>query len=200
MSKNTMSKSKLYLLFGEQGSGKSTQGKLLSEALKLPYFDAGDQLRALAESETEQGERVRQLMANGQLVDNATLAQLLESFIANNNCQKGLVVDGFPRNIVQAKILDEIVEKHRWLVIGFYIQITDEIAIERLAGRFQMKNGRKVVREDDQPATVKKRLELFKRQTLPVIEYLEKEHQLYRIDGAPSINEVHQSLLKKVND
>ena len=188
-----------YLVFGPQGSGKSTQGKLLSEALMLPYFDAGDQLRALSQTDSEEGKRVHELMQLGRLVENATLSNLLEDFITKHNCEKGIVVDGFPRNLAQAKLLDEIVNDHHWKIVGFYIDINDETAKERLAGRYQMVNGKKVVREDDQPAIVAKRLEVFKRDTMPVVEYLEKNYQLYRIDGTPSIADVHEAVMSKIN-
>lgn len=189
----------VYLVFGPQGSGKSTQAKLLSEQLNLPYFDAGDQLRQFVETDSEQALNVREQMQNGRLVSNDLLRQLFTNFMEQHNCKRGMVADGFPRNLKQVELLNELALSHYWNVQGIYIDISDDVAKERLSKRFTIVNGEKVVRSDDQPAIVEKRLQVFKRETLPIIEYLRIHHTLHSIDGQPSISDVHISVMKAIN-
>lgn len=189
----------VYLVFGPQGSGKSTQAQLLSEKLKVPYFDAGNELRKFVETGTEEARAVRDLMQNGKLVSNDLLRRLFTEFMEKNNCLSGIVADGFPRNIVQVELLDELATQHNWEIFAIYIDISDEVAKDRLSKRFSIVNGQKVVRSDDQPAIVEKRLKVFKSETLPILEYLKKHHTLYDIDGTPPIEEVQNKVMEVVN-
>jgi adenylate kinase len=189
----------VYLVFGPQGSGKSTQAELLSEKLSIPYFDAGNELRRFVETDSDEANIVRSKMQNGQLVSNDILRRLFSQFMETHNCSNGIVADGFPRNITQVELLTELAEQHRWQVIGLFIDISDEIAKERLSKRFSVVDGKKVVRSDDQPAIVEKRLQVFKRETLPVLEYLKQHFTLHDIDGTPSIEEVHKQVLTAIN-
>lgn len=193
-----MSKHKVYLVFGAQGSGKSTQAKLLSEKLNIPFFDAGNELRTFAHSGTEEAEIVKEKMAKGQLVSNSTLRQLMESFIAKHAVEGSIVVDGFPRNVVQLELLEEMVAELGWDIVAIFVELDDETAKKRLADRFQMIDGQKVRRQDDQPAIVEKRLAVFRRETLPVIDEIEEKFTLIKADGLPSIDQIHQEILEKI--
>lgn len=185
-------------MFGPQGSGKSTQGEYLAEELKLPYFDAGTNLRALAKSGTEEGTAVEKLMEEGKLVPNKVLKSLFYNFINNNDCEKGLVADGFPRNEVQIELLDELAHDHRWQIVGIFIDIDDETAKQRLSKRTIIVNGQAQTRDDDKPEIVTKRLETFRKETLPVVSWLRAHWKLLEIDGRPSVEEVSQSVMKAV--
>mgnify|MGYP001575065889 CR=1 FL=1 len=190
----------VYLMFGPQGSGKSTQGENLAEELKLPYFDAGANLRTLAKSQTDEGRALEKLMEEGKLVPNKVLKTLFYSFIKNNDCEKGLVADGFPRNEVQIELLDELAHDHRWQIVGIFINIDDETAKQRLSKRTIIVNGQAQTRDDDKPEIVSKRLATFRRETLPVVNWLRTNWKLLEIDGQPSVDEVSQSVMKAVKE
>lgn len=189
-----MTDKRCYLVFGPQGSGKSTQAEYISEHLNLPFFDSGRELRAAVESDASWAGEVRELMKKGQLVPNKYLREIIESFMKNHDCSKGIVADGFPRNETQIELLEELIEENSWQVSVFYITLSDQTAQDRLAKRFTIVNGKKVVREDDQPAIVAKRLAVFKKETLPVIEYLGSKYTLYKVDGEPSREDVFKQI------
>lgn len=189
----------VYLIFGPQGSGKSTQGEHLATTLNLPYFDAGTSLRALAKSGSEEGIRVEQIMERGELVPNAVLKSLFYSFMKENDCTRGMVADGFPRNEVQIELLDELARDHHWEIIGIFIEIDDTVAKERLAKRTIIVDGQEQKRDDDQPEIVQKRLDTFRRETLPVIEWLKTNWVLLTIDGQPSVDEVSAAVLSAIH-
>lgn len=186
----------VYLVFGPQGSGKSTQAELLAEHLKLPFFDSGEQLRFLANGHDPLGEQIRQLMIEGQLVPNAILRRIFQQFLSEQRCTNGLVIDGFPRTLEQAKLLEELTKEHDWELVVIFVDITEETAKTRLLNRHTLVGGKKVVREDDQPAIVTKRLAVFQHETLPVIEQLSARGRYYKIDGEPNRQTVFNSIKK----
>jgi adenylate kinase len=188
----------VFLVFGPQGSGKSTQAKYLADDLKVPFFDAGNELRVFATKDDPESLEVHQMMLEGKFVPNRILKKLFVQFMETHDCGQGMVADGFPRNIVQVEVLVHLVEQHNWDVVGIFIDISDETAKERLSKRVILKNGKKAIRQDDQPHIVEKRLALFKKETLPVVEYLDKRHALLRVDGEPSVEDVRAEVEDKV--
>lgn len=186
----------VYLVFGPQGSGKSTQAEYLADYLKLPFFDSGEQLRSLAHNHGELANLIRETMLQGQLVPNKVLRQVFSRFLTEHDCRRGLVIDGFPRTMEQGELLKELTIENGWELIVIYIDITDQTAQERLMKRYTVIDGKKVVREDDQPAIVAKRLALFKQETLPVIEWLSDNYRYHHIDGEPSRESVFAAVKK----
>lgn len=178
------------MVFGPQGSGKSTQGEFLAKHFSLPYFDAGAALRDLAESDTDLGRSVQADMHAGRLASNETLKKLFMTFMEKNDWHRGFVSDGFPRNTVQVELLRELASEYNWQIRGLYYHISDETAQQRLALRHTIIDGQAVKRDDDQPAIVAKRLATFKNETVPVIAWLKEHHQLIEIDGEPTAEEV----------
>lgn len=193
-----MNNPKVYLVFGPQGSGKSTQAKLLSETLGVPFFDSGNELREYVNSGSEDANLVKEKMAQGQLVGNQTLRKIFENFIENHSVEKGIVIDGFPRNMVQMELFEQLVEENNWYVEVIFIELDDQTAIQRISERFQIINGQKVKRHDDTPEVVSKRLAIFKNETLPIIDALKQKHPLLLIDGSPEIAQIHQDILSKI--
>lgn len=194
-----MNKVPCYLIFGPQGSGKSTQAELLANKLGLPFFDSGKQLREVVAKGGELSQQLASTMQSGQLVANDVLRRIFDDYLHSHDCSKGLVTDGFPRNITQTTLFSDLANDYNWRVTAFYVSITDKTAKERLSKRYQIVDGKKVFRDDDKPAIVDKRLAVFKQETLPVINWLKKHYQVYQIDGEPSRQEVFQSILEKIN-
>lgn len=190
---------KIYLFFGPQGSGKSTQAEKLSVYLGVPYFNTGDQLRALSQSNTPQGVAVAESMKKGELVDDGTMRSLFSSFVENNDVSRGFVADGFPRKSSQLELLESLAQEYGWEVSGIFIDIKDETVEERLSHRLIIMNGEQVRREDDQPDILKKRLAAYRHDTVPIINWLKSQGELVMIDGEPGIDVVFNEVIQAIN-
>ncbi|MEX1052099.1 MAG: nucleoside monophosphate kinase [Patescibacteria group bacterium] len=189
----------VYLVFGPQGSGKSTQAQLLADHLKLPFFDSGEQLRSIAHGDGELSENIRAIMLEGRLVSNELLRRIFQNYLSAHNWENGLVIDGFPRTLEQAKLLEELTKQFGWELAVIYVDISDETAKRRLQLRHTVVNGQKVQREDDQPSIVAKRLAVFKQETLPVITWLSKNHRYYHVDGEPDRQAIFKEITSHLN-
>jgi adenylate kinase len=156
------------LLLGPQGSGKGTQAKLISRTYGIPQVATGDMIREIKELDTELGRRVREIYDRGDLVDDATIVELIESRLDRGDTIPGFILDGFPRNTAQAEALDALLSRlGRDLDIVFELQVADrEVLLERLAGRAAEEG-----RTDDTPEAIRKRLEIYDRETAPLVEY-----------------------------
>jgi adenylate kinase len=156
------------LLLGAQGSGKGTQAKLISKTYGIPQIATGDMIREIKELETELGRRVRAIYDRGELVDDATIVDLIESRLDRGDTIPGFLLDGFPRNTVQAEALDALLSQlGRSLDVVFELQVPDrEVLLERLAKRAANEG-----RTDDTPDAIRKRLEIYDRETAPLVEY-----------------------------
>jgi len=156
------------LLLGPQGSGKGTQAKLISHTYGIPQVATGDMIREIKELDTELGRRVREIYDRGDLVDDATIVELIESRLDRGDTIPGFVLDGFPRNTAQAEALDELLTRlGRDLDVVLELQAADrEVLLERLAKRAAEEG-----RTDDTPEAIGKRLEIYDRETAPLVEY-----------------------------
>lgn len=168
------------LFIGAQGSGKSTQAKLLAEALGLPYISTGNIFRQTASAD----EVIRSILDKGELVDNWTTNQVVKKRLEQEDCQNGFILDGYPRNIEQIKLFDPKFDK------AFYLNVPEEQVIERL-----LKRGR----EDDTPEGIKTRLDLYYQQTQPLLDYYQKLGKLIEVDGLGSVDEIQQRIRDLVN-
>jgi adenylate kinase len=156
------------LLLGPQGSGKGTQAKLIAKTYGIPQVATGDMLREIKELDTELGRRVREIYDRGDLVDDATIVELIESRLDRGDTIPGFVLDGFPRNTAQAEALDALLSRlGRGLDVVFELQVADrDVLLDRLAKRAADEG-----RTDDTPEAIRKRLEIYDRETAPLVEH-----------------------------
>lgn len=170
---------KKILIIGPQGSGKTTQAKLIAEKLGYKYLGTGEIFRESIENQEPGSEKLKVIL-NGNLVDNETACSLVREKLIEMASQKGVVIDGYPRNIEQKNIFDPFFDA------VFYIRISDQVAIKRLLERG---------RSDDTHQAIQKRLEIYHRETGPLLDVFLNEGNLWIIDGDRSVEQVHQQIL-----
>jgi len=173
------------LLLGIQGSGKSTQGKLLSKKLGVPYLSSGHIFRKIAQEKTRWGRYVKVIINAGFLIPDKKVIPIIEEYLSKPEYSHGYILDGFPRTLYQAKNFKGKLNR------VFYIGISDKEALWRLAYRND------VLRGDDNLIAMKKRIEIFRKTTEPVLDFYRKKGLLKQINGEQSIKKVHQDILAK---
>lgn len=170
------------LLIGPQGSGKSTQGKLLADFLKVPYISTGDIFRQISAEDTDEGKRIKDILVSGQLVDDETTANLLKKRIEESDAQNGFILDGYPRNVEQVKrVPDLIFDK------VIYFNVPEQVVLDRL-----LKRGR----ADDTESSIKTRLSLYYVQTQPLLDYYKNQDLLVEVDGSGDIQIIQDEIKK----
>jgi adenylate kinase len=172
------------LLLGPQGSGKGTQAKRIAAEYAIPHIATGDMLRAAITAGTPLGRRVKPILEAGELVPDDIMIDLIRERLGDDDAQDGFVLDGFPRTTAQADALDAMLrEIARELTIVFELQVSDEICAARL-----LKRAREEGRPDDTPEAIATRLELYHRETEPLVEHYRAQGILVGIhaDGTPN--------------
>jgi adenylate kinase len=205
------------VLMGPPGAGKGTQAERLVDDFDLPYYATGDILRAAVKEESELGREAKQYMSNGDLVPDELICKVIMARLDSGEADDGFLLDGFPRTVRQAEVLEEELERReRTLTAALLIEASDEEVIRRLSGRricqqnghvYHLefdppkndeacdKDGSKLVqRDDDREETVKKRLSVYHEQTEPLIDWYDGKGTLRRFDGARKPDEVHQHI------
>jgi adenylate kinase len=168
------------VLLGGPGSGKGTQGKLLSQQLGVPHISSGELLRSrqIGEGTIDQG----------NLVDDEVAARVVFERLEQPDAQRGAILDGFPRTVAQAGLLDAWAEEHAKQLQAVYL----EVPLDELRRRLQQRHED---RSDDTPATHQHRLAIFEQEMPPLVAKYERRGTLKRIDGLGSIEHIHQRLL-----
>ena len=205
------------ILLGPPGAGKGTQAQRLVEDFELPYYATGDILRQAVTDETEVGKEAKEYMDRGDLVPDELICKVIMERIDRSEAEDGFLLDGFPRNLAQAEVLEEALgRRSRRLTAALLIEADDDEVIRRLSGRrICVKNqhlyhvefdppkregvcdqdgSRLIQRDDDKPETVKKRLDVYRDQTQPLAEHYESEGLLRRFDGTRKPTEVHDHI------
>jgi len=174
------------LILGPQGSGKGTQAKRIAAEYDIPHVATGDIFREAIASRTPLGREVEPILASGQLVPDELTVSLIRERLAEDDARNGFVLDGFPRNAAQAEALDELLaEIGRPLDIVLELQVPDEVCIERLLKRAEEEG-----RADDTPEVIEQRLEIYHRETAPLVEHYLATGKVVGIHGEGSVDEV----------
>lgn len=207
------------IMLGAPGAGKGTQAKMIAEKYGLPHISTGDIFRANIKNGTELGKEAKEYMDKGLLVPDELTVRLLLDRVAQDDCKNGYVLDGFPRTIPQAEVLDEkLSELGEKVDYAINVDIPDENIVNRMSGRRACLNcgatyhivsippkkegicdvcgSELVLRDDDRPETVQNRLKVYHEQTQPLIDFYEKKGVLRSVDGTLPMEEVFTAITK----
>lgn len=188
------------IFYGPEGSGKGTQAKLLSEKLECPILTSGDLVRdAAANDKGIIGEVCRESLAEGKYVADSEMFVLWKWRLKEKDAMGAWIMDGFPRNVEQAKFLDDKIEKYGYKVEKvIYLNLSEEESMKRL-----LKRGRPLhagsTELHDSPERIKSRLEIYKTGEKDVLDYYRQKGVLVEINAGQSIEDVHQEIMKNVN-
>lgn len=205
------------VLLGAPGAGKGTQAKILVEKYTIPQISTGDLLRAAVTAGTSLGKEAKSYMDKGELVPDSVVLGMVEERLKQDDCKKGYILDGFPRNTKQAEALDKMLESlDMSLTAALSVDVPLEYLMKRLTGRRtckacgQMYNvyfnapkkegvcdkcgGELFQRDDDKEETIKKRLEVYNAQTAPLIDYYGKKGILKSVEGTGSIDDIFEKV------
>ncbi|MCU7495574.1 MAG: adenylate kinase [Ignavibacteria bacterium] len=209
------------VIFGAPGVGKGTQAHILSEKLDIPHISTGDILRNAIKNETALGLEAKKLVESGNLVPDDIMAGIVKDVLSDKSCEKGFILDGYPRTLEQARLLDEIlkslpVDSQYFLAID----VDDEVIVQRLTNRLTCKicgnifnisdlrdlkicpkcNGIDSFfkRKDDEESVIRNRLKVFHSTTKPVLEYYTSQGRLKYVDGTMPVDKVAEELLQEI--
>ncbi len=209
------------ILLGGPGAGKGTQAKIIKEHYNMPHISTGNILRANIKKNNELGIEAKKYIDRGLLVPDDLVVHLVKARIAEEDCKKGYILDGFPRTIPQAEALDKQLESVNDKVnIVINIAVSNEGIIKRMSGRraclkcgatyhiehnppkvegiCDVCNSELVLRDDDKPETVANRLEVYQEETKPLIDYYTNKNILVTIDGLRPIEVVTQDIISSI--
>jgi len=182
------------VLLGAPGSGKGTQAAKLKEHLRVPHISTGDLLRAEVAAGSPLGLQAKEVMARGDLVSDEILLGMLKDRFSRDDTRAGFILDGYPRNLAQAAALDELLASlGQKFDAAVQLTVDNEKIVERLAGRAKAEG-----RADDNPESVRKRLQVYDEQTAPVIEFYRQHGQLTVVDGVGSLDEVFARIVEAI--
>ncbi len=201
------------IIFGPPGAGKGTQSNFLKEDLKMTQISTGDLLRNELKKESELSKQIRNIIESGKLVSDKIIYDLIEDKISNKNIENMMIFDGFPRNIEQAKNLEIMLKKHnQHLSKVLNLKVDYSVLIKRISGRVscpvckntfneyfdpppqKCRENKLIKRSDDNEGTVKKRLEIYDKETLPLLEYYKNQNKVLNIDAMKQIDEVRKEI------
>jgi len=202
------------ILLGAPGAGKGTQATRLAERYQIPHISTGDIFRANLKNQTPLGLKAKEYMDQGLLVPDSLTVDLVMDRIAQDDCVNGYILDGFPRTLNQADALDQAVE----IDAAVNVDVPDDHIVDRMAGRrvcpkcgepYHTKykvpqqdgicdrcGSQLIIRKDDEPETVLKRLVVYHEQTQPLIEHYSRKNKLVTVDGTLSVEEVTEEIAK----
>ena len=204
------------VLLGGPGAGKGTQAQRLVAEYGVAHISTGDLLRAAIKNGTELGKQAKSYMDKGQLVPDELVVNLVKERLADDDAQKGFILDGFPRNTAQAVVLDsELKDMGLALDAAVLVDVDPDVIVKRLSSRRTCKNcgytapagvdvcprcgGEMYQRDDDKPETIQRRLDVYQTQTAPLIEYYGGQDKLLKVDGDRPVDEVYADVKRELH-
>ena len=211
------------IMLGAPGAGKGTQAKKIAEKYGIPHISTGDIFRANIKNQTELGMKAKSYMDQGMLVPDELTLELIMDRFTNDDCKNGYVLDGFPRTIPQAEALTKaLADKNDAVDYAINVDVPDEAIVTRMSGRraclacggtYHIKfnptkvegicdacGGELVLRADDKPETVQKRLDVYHEQTQPLIDYYQTQNILKEVDGTLPLEDVFGAIIAILED
>jgi len=211
------------ILIGAQGSGKGTQADALCQALGVPHVASGDLFREEIATGTELGLKAKEYIDRGELVPDDLTIEMILNRLAQPDCAHGVLLDGFPRTIAQAEILDRGLQRvGRQVDLAVYLEVPRDVLLTRLSGRYICRANQHVYnintrppkvpgvcdidgselyqRPDDVGEAVQRRLDIFFSETIRLLDYYGGQHKLVRVNGNQAIDQVQRDLLKSIKD
>ena len=201
------------VILGHPGSGKGTEAKLIQKKYGIPHISTGDIFRSISQESTELGREVKRLIGSGNFVPDSITIKFVKERISKEDCKEGFILDGFPRNLNQAKELDKIIKIDKVI----HLHIEDETAVNRLSSRWQCKKcgiiygvnikpksdntcdkckEKLYQRDDDKPDLLRKRIKICHDETRPLIDYYKKKGIYFTVDGERGVEEVFKEVCK----
>lgn len=172
------------ILFGPPGAGKGTQAKKLQDEYNIPHLSTGDIFREAIKNKTPLGVKVKSILDSGELVPDQTVVDLVADELSKEKYEDGYILDGFPRTVVQAKAFDDFLDKNNDSLDAFIsLSVPEDELVKRILSRGEG-------RADDTEEKIKTRLEVYRKETEPVIEHYNKQDKVQEIDGMGSIDEI----------
>jgi adenylate kinase len=211
------------VFLGPPGAGKGTQAALLGQEYGACQVATGDILRKAVQEQTPLGKKAAECIDKGKLVPDDVMLPLVAERLRQEDCRKGFILDGFPRTIAQAEGLEAVLRNEGWGLDGvFCVQVPDNVIIQRLAGRRTCKQcgtlyhevfnppkrkdicdrcqGELYQREDDREETISTRLDVYRKQTVPLNDYYRKKGLLREVDGVGDVSEIHDRIIQVFKD
>lgn len=203
------------VIIGPQGSGKGTQANLLSSYFSVPHGDVGQLLRDEVAKGTMAGVTIKGRMDEGRMVPDGIVTRILEKWLKQKNSENGFILDGFPRDLKEARFFEKTMDIDKVIVL----EVNDDVAVKRLSNRWQCQKcnliyggelkpkkkglcdacGRQLVRRaDDSPGAVRKRLKLYHEKTVPVIGYFKRKNKVVFFDASQSVKKVFNEIVKSL--
>jgi adenylate kinase len=183
------------VLLGAPGSGKGTQATRLREHLQVPHISTGDLLRGAVAAGTPLGLKAKAVMEAGNLVSDDIVLGMLEERLGKDDARAGFVLDGYPRNLAQARALEQLLARLQQPVdIAVQLDVDSALLVERIAGRAALEG-----RADDTPESVRNRLNVYTEQTAPVVEFYRNAGKLACVHGVGSMDEVFNRIVEAIN-
>ncbi|HEX2867615.1 MAG TPA: adenylate kinase [Ignavibacteriales bacterium] len=209
------------VIFGAPGVGKGTQAHILSEKLGIPHISTGDILRNAIKNETALGLEAKKIVESGNLVPDDIMAGIIKDVLSDKSCENGFILDGYPRTLAQAKLLDGILAALPQDSLYYLaIHVDDEVIVQRLTNRLTCKicgnifnisdlkdlklcpkcNGVDSLfkRKDDEEGVIRNRLKVFHSTTQPVLDYYSEQGRLKTVDGTLPVDKVAEELLQEI--
>lgn len=203
------------VLLGGPGAGKGTQAQRLVAEYGVAHISTGDLLRAAIKNGTELGKQAKSYMDKGQLVPDELVVNLVKERLADDDAQKGFILDGFPRNTAQAVVLDsELKDMGLALDAAVLVDVSPDVIVKRLSSRRTCKNcgytapagvdvcprcgGEMYQRDDDKPETIQRRLDVYQTQTAPLIEYYKGHGLLKTVNGEQAVDDVYKDMKEQL--